>query len=210
MNNLQKLYKILLKEYGPQGWWPVINSKGKAQYHLNTPRNRQDSFEIAVGAILTQNTNWKNVERALTNLKQYKQLSKKAIKEIEQEKLAQLIRPSGYFNQKAKKLKEFVNCNKSVTRENLLQIWGLGPETADSILLYAYNQPIFVIDAYTKRVLTKLNLCKEIATYDELQNLFHKNLKKDVQLFKEYHALLVEAGKNKGHLENIKKKLFSS
>ena len=108
MNKIQKLYNILLKEFGPRGWWPILNAKTlHCEYYINTPRNNSEKFEIAIGAILTQNTNWKNVEKALANLKKNKKLNKKTFKEIKQEKLAELIRPAGYFNQKAKKLKIF-------------------------------------------------------------------------------------------------------
>lgn len=194
----ERLYTILLKEFGPRGWWPILNAKTlHGEYYLNAPRNNSEKFEIAIGAILTQNTNWKNVEKALANLKKNKKLNKKTIKEMKQEKLAELIRPAGYFNQKAKKLKIFANLNKEITRENLLALWGLGPETVDSILLYAYNQPFFVVDTYTKKILAKLNVCDENISYEELQNLFHNNLKKNTKLFKEYHALLVQLGKHK-------------
>ena len=181
MNKLYSIYKELLRKYGKQNWWPT------------TTKNKQ--FEICVGAILTQNTSWKNVEKAIKNLVKNKALNKEKIKKLPAKKLAKLIRSSGYHNQKAKKLKEFVNFNKKPTRENLLEIWGLGPETVDSILLYSYNKPVFVIDAYTKRIFSRIGLCDEKTTYHELQELFHNNLPKKAKLYNEYHALIVEHAK---------------
>jgi len=179
----KKIYKILFKEYSQRNWWPTISSNKR--------------FEISVGAILTQNTSWSNVEKAIKNLIKNDLLSREAIKRINTKNLAKIIRSSGYHNQKARKLKEFIKflCSgKEVNRENLLDVWGIGKETADSILLYAYNKPIFVIDAYTKRIINRIGFKEQ--SYDELQNLFANNLDKNVNLFKEYHALLVEHGKN--------------
>ena len=141
--NLKSIYDKLYKEHGPQGWWPINNKYNKKDFSEKT---EQEKFEISVGAILTQNTSWKNVEKALNRLRENNTLNRKTIKNISQEELAELIKSSGYHNQKARKLKEFTEFNKEITRENLLTIWGIGQETADSILLYAYNQPIFVID----------------------------------------------------------------
>ena len=179
MNKTLRIYEILYKKYGSQNWWPVSGSNSE--------------FEIIVGAILAQNTNWKNVEKSIKNLKDNNLLDKDAIKNIELEKLTGLIKSSGYYKQKARKLKEFVNFEGAINRDNLLGIWGIGPETADSILLYAYNQPVFVIDAYTKRIFTRLGF--KLDNYDEYQEYFHKNLLKDCKLFNEYHALLVELAK---------------
>ncbi len=191
--NLTGIYSILYSAFGPQRWWPG-----------ETP------FEIAVGAILTQNTNWGNVEKAIKNIKKDKSLSARALHEMPNKRLASLIKPTGYFNIKAKRLKEFlsflVNHYKGsmkpmkteetyALREKLLNVNGIGPETADSILLYALEKPVFVIDAYTKRVLQRHKLASEKATYHELQELFHKNLPTDVELFNEYHALFVRLGK---------------
>lgn len=184
MNKLETIYDKLFKAFGPQKWWPYTDEK-------------QKKLEISIGAILTQNTNWQNVEKALNNLKNKDLLSSKRLEEINTKKLASLIKPSGYYNQKAKKIKAFIKflkSNKIINRENLLEIWGVGPETADSILLYAYDQPIFVIDAYTKRVMNRLDFEEE--NYDKLQELFMKSLPKNVQLYNEYHALLVNLGKN--------------
>ncbi len=191
---LLEIYNTLYSFFGPQSWWPG-----------------DGAFEIAVGAILTQNTNWANVEKAINNLKSHGLLNVNALHEMPANKLASLIRPAGYFNIKAKRLKEFVDFlvtnyrgsmkrmgNKDThrLREMLLSINGIGPETADSILLYALGKPVFVIDAYTKRVLQRHGLANEKFTYVELQELFHKNLSPDVRLFNEYHALFVKIGKD--------------
>ncbi len=199
---LENIYQTLLKAYGSQGWWPVFNdTTGKIEYHKNDyslPKNEQQRFEISVGAILTQNAAWKNVEASLYNLRTATVLSKNKIKNIEKERLGELIKSSVYHNQKTKKLKLFVDFlekNNEITRESLLKVWGVGPETADSILLYAYKKPIFVVDAYTKRIFSRMGLTQKDATYDDMQQLFMKNLSNDVTLFNEYHALLVEHAK---------------
>jgi len=191
---LTGIYRMLYKQFGPQHWWPG-----------DTP------FEIAVGAILTQNTNWGNVERAINNLKNSSMLDAHVLHKVPHAKLASLIRPAGYFNIKAKRLKHFLaflttHYNGDIEkmkdedlhklRRRLLEVNGIGPETADSILLYALDKPIFVIDAYTKRVLTRHSIIPESATYHEMQGLFHKNLPADTALYNEYHALLVMTGKH--------------
>jgi endonuclease-3 related protein len=193
MAALLEMYHKLFKAFGPQHWWPG-----------DTP------FEIAVGAILTQNTNWGNVEKAIGNLKRQGALSAKAIHEMPAKKLASLIRPAGYFNVKTKRLKSFIGFlvdgyrgsmkrmkdeDLNTLREELLQVNGIGPETADSILLYALEEPVFVIDAYTKRVLSRHGIMGHEKSYEEFQDLFHSALKRDVGLFNEYHALFVRVGK---------------
>lgn len=193
MNRLLEIYKKLYDTFGPQHWWPG-----------ETP------FEIAVGAILTQNTNWGNVEKAIDNLKKERVLNPESIYKIKTESLTTLIKPAGYFNVKAKRLKAFISFfvneyNGSVERMKkedmyilrlkLLHINGIGPETADSILLYALNKPVFVVDAYTKRVLSRHKFMEYDRTYEEFQELFHSSLKRDVKLFNEYHALFVKLGK---------------
>lgn len=192
MNQIKQIYKQLLKAYGPQGWWPVTTDNAV--------------FEIITGAILTQNTAWKNVEKAIENLKKNDLVAVEKIRKTDKKRLALLIRSAGYYNQKAERLiifAEFLSKNpikklmKEETgklREKLLAIKGIGDETADSILLYAFNKPVFVIDAYTKRIFKRVGYKEE--SYEELQALFMKNLKKDARLFNEYHALLVELGKN--------------
>lgn len=196
MNKVQGIYYLLNKAYGTQGWWPIVsNNTLLCEYHTNPPKNESEQFEIAVGAILTQNTAWRNVEKVLGELKRTGNLSKERIRCIPKGKLSGLIRSAGYYNQKAKKLKLLAVFNKPVTRENLLDIWGIGPETADSILLYAYNKPVFVVDAYTKRIFSRVGLVNDNASYDDVQKIFHDNLSKDYEIFSEYHALLVEHAK---------------
>lgn len=190
---LTEMYHTLFNAFGPQQWWPG-----------ETP------FEIAVGAILTQNTNWGNVERAINNIKRQRVLNAKLLYEMPYKELALLIKPAGYFNIKAKRLKEFLSFlinhyggsmkkmdaeDTQALRKRLLDVNGIGPETADSILLYALGRPVFVVDAYTKRVLQRHKLIRKKATYQEIQGLFHKNLPQDTQLFNEYHALFVRLGK---------------
>ena len=190
---LQKLYRRLYKAYGPQGWWPA-----------ETP------FEVMVGAVLTQNTAWTNVEKAINNLKQADALNIHSISGLSELKLAGLIKPSGYFNVKAKRLKNFTNwfvqqgrfkgLNKLTDldlRNELLSVNGIGPETADDILLYAFERPVFVIDAYTRRLLERMKLIDGNESYESLRQLFESNLQADVKLFQEYHALIVRHAKIK-------------
>ena len=182
------IYCQLLKQIGPRHWWPA-----------------DSSFEVIIGAVLTQNTAWLNVKKTITNLKQNDLLSPKALDKIPEEKLASLIRSSGYFNQKAKKIKQFVNYflnhyqgsiekmsrrDTKTLRKELLSIYGIGPETADSILLYALQKPIFVVDTYTSRILYRHGWLHENPDYQELQGFFMQRLPNDVALFNEFHALL--------------------
>ncbi len=208
---IQHIYDHLLDQYGPQGWWPLTavtgtnpTKTGSLQgYHpglYHHPTTDDERFEICLGAILTQNTNWVNVEKALFNLKNAEALSCMGIKLLADEKLKTLIQPAGYFNQKAKKIRFFVDFYMELdgatpTRQDLLAIWGVGPETADSMLLYAYQQPTFVIDAYTKRIFIHLGLATENTTYDELKNIFEESLNADWIIYQEYHALIVEHAK---------------
>lgn len=196
MTQFQLIYAKLYKSFGPQGWWPLTIEGHQSKHHAGKPKTENHKFEIIMGAILTQNTNWKNVEKALYNLSKHNLLSIEKIKKTKQEKIAQLIRSAGYYNQKAERLKiiaGFISKNPEPTREQLLKVKGIGPETADSILLYAYNKPFFVIDAYTKRIFERLGY--KTKDYNEWQKLFMGNLPKDTALFNEYHALLVELGK---------------
>lgn len=189
-----QIYQKLFSALGPQHWWPA-----------------QTPFEVMVGAILTQNTNWGNVEKAIGNLKKAKVLSPLSLKRISLKKLAQAIRPAGYFNVKSRRLKNFVEFffkeyqgslkrMSSVPldglRAKLLQVNGLGPETADSILLYALKKPIFVVDAYTKRIFYRHALISRDEDYHELQDKFMSHLALDVRVFNEYHALIVHIGKH--------------
>ncbi len=196
------LYKDLIKKFDYQGWWPIYNFKiQKFEYHpkdYTYPKNDLQRLEICLGAILTQGTNWKNAERALSNLIKNNLIDKEKLLKIPLNKLSLIIKNSGYHNQKARKIKEFIEflqSKKEVTRGNLLNIRGIGKETADSILLYAYNKPYFVVDNYTKRILSKLNYCKDNISYDELQDLIAKNIPKDFKIYNEFHALIVRYGK---------------
>jgi endonuclease-3 related protein len=175
-------------------WWPA-----------KTP------FEVIVGAILTQNTAWSNVKRAMASLRRERLLTSRALERVPVGKLARLVRPSGYFRQKARKLKAFVGFLRrdfggslvrmfrtptAELRERLLGVHGIGPETADSILLYAGNHPVFVVDAYTKRILLRHELVGEKASYEDVRQLFERSLPRDTALYNEFHALLVNVGKN--------------
>lgn len=190
---LADIYEKLYRSFGPQGWWPG-----------------DGPFEVIVGAILTQNTNWQNVSKAIENLKKAKVLSPLKLHSLPLNELALAIRPSGYFNIKAKRLKSFLDFffqkyegsmkrmfsrPLGELRQEILSVKGIGPETADSILLYAGGYPVFVVDAYTKRIFSRKKLFPEDADYLRVQEIFMKNLKKDVKLYNEYHALIVRLGK---------------
>ncbi len=199
---LKEIYKALLDAYGYQGWWPLFNEEtGKIEYHLSNyklPKNYTQIFEIYLGSVLTQNTSWKNAAKSIENLRKNNFFDKDKLHSLDTKKLADLIKSSGYNNQKSRKIKElinFLNSNKAINRENLLSVWGIGRETADSILLYAYKEPFFVIDNYTKRIFSRLGLFNDNLSYDAMQEIFHENLNHDYKMFNEYHALLVEHGK---------------
>ena len=189
-DRLLEIYHQLLARYGHRHWWPA-----------ETP------FEVCVGAILTQNTNWGNVEKAIHNLKRAGLLTPDGILRTPRGELADLIRPAGFFNVKSERLQGFVawlseraggsldrlfETDWCELREELLAVRGIGRETADSILLYAGQQPTFVVDAYTKRLFSRLGLVRETIDYEELRSLFMAHLPADVALFNEYHALIVE------------------
>lgn len=191
---LLRIYGALYQHYGPRHWWPG-----------ETP------FEVMVGAILTQNTAWRNVEKAIQNLKREKLLSPQVLSAISPSRLAELIRPAGYFNIKAKRVKNFIqflmtrykgNLKKMFRtplrklRRELLEVNGIGEETADSILLYAANKPSFVIDAYTRRVFSRHRYLSGKEDYASLQALFTRLLPKSVRLYNDYHAQIVEVGKD--------------
>ena len=202
MNTPQQIYKLLLKEFQPQGWWPIINEHTLVcEYNTNAPKNEAEVFEICIGALLTQNSQWfPNVVRAIQQLKKLDAVALKTLVKLSDDKLKEAIRSAGYFNQKAKKLRIFTKFCASMqgripSRDELLNLWGVGNETADSMLLYAFKVPIFVVDTYTKRIFSRIGLCAKDVSYDELQHLFHQNLKKDVVLFNEYHALIAELAK---------------
>ncbi|MBW1917940.1 MAG: endonuclease III domain-containing protein [Deltaproteobacteria bacterium] len=192
-DQLWKLYHRLWEVFGPQGWWPG-----------------ESPFEIAVGAILTQNANWTNVTRVIAQLQQAGRLSPFGLHELSELELAQFLRPVGYYNLKARRLKNFLDfllahyqgAVENMARDDLehlrpalLSINGIGPETADSILLYALEKPTFVVDAYTFRILHRHDLVTDPCSYEELRQVFMAHLPAEVALFKEYHALLVRLGK---------------
>lgn len=203
MSGLLRVYKALLAEYGPQGWWPV-----GGRYFPPRPKTSRElaarRFEIILGAFLTQNTAWANADRALGNLREAGLLDPEAILGADAGELCGLVHPSGYYNQKSARIKlasgfflPFLKTGLPPSRELLLQVKGVGPETADSILLYAYGEPFFVVDAYTRRLLLRRGLPGVKASYHEIQALFHEALPRDEKLFNEYHALIVRHAKER-------------
>lgn len=191
---LMRYYEVMSEALGPMRWWPA-----------------QTPFEVIVGAILTQSTAWANVERAIGNLRSAGLLTPSAILRVRTRRLAELVRPSGYFRQKAKKLKAFVRflhntyggslkrmfqTPTSQLRDELLAVHGIGPETADSILLYAGNHPVFVVDAYTHRILGRHGITNGKPEYEPVRALFESSLPRRWELFNEFHALIVNIGKN--------------
>ncbi|AQQ69700.1 3-methyladenine DNA glycosylase [Limihaloglobus sulfuriphilus] len=191
---IRNIYLSLHAAYGNRDWWPAV-----------------DGFEVIVGAILTQNTNWKNVEKAIKNLKTADVMTPIKLHELPREQLAELIRPAGYYNIKAARLKNLLDWMvenysagmESISalpdwqlREELLAVKGVGPETADSIMLYAFNRPIFVVDAYTARVFGRHMLIDEYADYHQIQELVQSSIEPDLKIYNEFHALIVEVGKN--------------
>lgn len=193
-HRLQDIYDRLLEHFGPQRWWPA-----------------ESAFEVMVGAVLTQNTNWRNVTVAIARLREGDFLRFGRLAALAEAELAEMIRPSGYYNVKARRLLNLLQMIKDLydgdpermladevetARERLLAVSGIGEETADSILLYAGNQPIFVVDAYTYRICSRHQLIDDECDYRSLQEIFMGNLRHDAALFNEYHALLVMAGKH--------------
>ncbi len=208
--NARKLFNSLLSRYGNQNWWPVTDSGSVVPAYK--PRKRlakKQKLEICIGAILTQNTSWKNVERAIINLNKAKMVSVDGILSAGEKNLAELIKPSGYFNQKAKKLRLFAkhiqknhggSLNRMLRkparelREELLSLWGIGEETADSILCYAAGKDVFVADAYSKRIAERF-YGKRFNSYAELKEFFESRLRAGNAPCAEFHALLVEHAK---------------
>lgn len=191
---LLEMFDLLLAHFGPQNWWPA-----------------KTELEVMIGAILTQNTNWTNVEKAISNLKNKGLISLDRLVSIPIGDLAKVIRPAGYYNIKAKRLKNLINFifdqydgdladllqeETDRLREGLLSVNGVGPETADSIILYAANRPLFVVDTYTHRILNRHGMAGEETSYHELQEIFMDHLPEDAPFFNEFHALLVQTGKN--------------
>lgn len=202
-------YFALLQEYGPQGWWPVQSEGNGEGYHpgsYHEPQTRLGRFEIGVGAVLTQNTAWTNVRRALDQLRNSDVFSPESIQASDQSRLQNLIRPAGYFRQKAQYLfhlatwflendASLVSMSLEAARASLLSVKGVGPETADSILLYAYRFPLFVVDAYTRRIFAENKVFNAKGSYHTIQQAFHDALPRDVNLYQEYHALIVAHAK---------------
>jgi endonuclease-3 related protein len=214
--DFNSLYQALYDHYGPQGWWPLMRFAGTnptlrgrlTGYHekrYDIPETVGDRLEIAIGAILTQNTTWPNAEKALMALEKAQCLSITAILNYPTDQLALLIKSSGYYNQKAIKLQNLMRffCEISLNqlrtmplaeaREKLLEVKGVGPETADSILLYACQRPIFVVDAYTRRFTTRMGLIPlDKATYEFVQSEFQRQVPASIEIYNEYHALIVQ------------------
>ncbi len=198
MNILMEIYDILRRSYGPRRWWPVTPAGGRRPEYTGGPKNITQRFEVAVGAVLTQNTAWANAAKAIENMHAEGIMNEEALSEIEERLLAEVIRPAGYFNQKAKRLKTlaaYFCSSRSVTRSGLLALNGVGPETADSILLYAFSKPYFVVDAYTRRIFTRVGIISGDESYDDIRSTFENNLPHRAKLYQEYHALIVEHGK---------------
>lgn len=204
-------YRKLLSFFGPQGWWPTTPAGGAAPVYRPlrySPATPEERFEICAGAILTQNTSWKNVEKAIACLNAAGALDIRAIRRMPRARLAGLIRSSGYYNQKAARLKNFVSYvhrarggrlsslfagNTAAARSELLALPGIGPETADSMLLYAGGKRVFVVDAYTRRIAGRRFGAPD--DYAELQRFFEERLPRSLKVFNEFHALLVALGK---------------
>jgi len=209
---IRELYRQLRAAYGPQGWWPLARRAGRPGFdlrgyhvgnrdHALTPADR---FEICTGAVLTQNTAWTNVETALERLRGAGVRLPRDMLAIGRRRLAGLIRSSGYFNQKARKLEllaSFFRGPRALSgssvpgRAGLLALWGVGPETADSILLYAFGETVFVVDAYTRRLLGRLGIISGRERYEHVQDIFHRSLRRSAPLYGDYHALVVAHAK---------------
>lgn len=202
MNKVIKIYESLHKKYGSQGWWPFL-SRGYHPNEYDYPKDKIQTFEIYLGVILTQNTTFTSVVKSLNNLNEINALDCKTIKNMSIDEIKRAIKPSGYFNQKAEYI---LNCidffenldDKIPTRDELLKVKGIGPESADSILLYAYKQPEFVVDAYTKRTLVHLGLIDEKANYHTIKKFMEDEIKKVIKdeselviCYQEFHALIV-------------------
>ena len=204
MNKIVKIYNKLYEVYGPQGWWPFMEVSG--YYHkldYSYPKDENQIFEVCLASILTQNRSFKQVVQSLTNLKNENALNYKKIKALPIEKLKELIKPSGYSNQKSQYILNFIEffekLNSEIpSREELLAIKGVGEETADSMLLYGFKQPHFKVDAYTKRLLLHYKIVDEKAKYIDIKNMFEKEIQKEIKnkdelivIYQEFHALIV-------------------
>ncbi len=208
---IKLIFTKLYNQYGPQGWWPLINYEGSNTtkkgatkgYHpliYDLPKTRNEIYEIILGTILTQNTAWTSAEKALLNLNNLNAVNPEKLLSMEDDTLKEAIRCAGFLNQKAKYIKSVTNFYISLegtipTREELLRVKGVGNETADSILLYAYKQTEFVVDAYTKRIFIHKDIIKENDNYNKIKYVFESNLEPELSVYNEYHALIVEHAK---------------
>lgn len=208
---LLRIYKYLFEQYGPQGWWPLLDVEGSnptstgylQNYHpgdYSYPQTQEQRFEICVGAILVQFTAWDNVEKALLKPHSFVPFAPQSLLKIEEGELKEAIRPAGLHNQKAERISMFSEFfmslkNETPRREDLLRLKGIGKETADAMLLYAFKVPTFVVDTYTRKIFANLQMINEKSRYDEIKKFFEDNLKPDLVLCQEYHALIVEHGK---------------
>lgn len=210
-NKIYTIYKLLYDKYGVQGWWPFFDYSENAEelyaIHPNDytyPKNEMQVFEVVLGSILTQNTTYTSVIKALMNLYELKSLSPKKIQDLDLEVLKNAIKPAGYFNQKSRYILEYIKFHNSLdgntpSRAELLKVIGIGEETADSILLFGYNQAEFKVDAYTKRILLELNLINEKAKYKDIKKLMQDSLQEITKnkeelriIYQEFHALIVK------------------
>lgn len=216
-NKTYQIYQKLYTHYGPQGWWPLstiqsqnTNKTGSTEgYHpldYTPPHTENEKYEIGLGAILTQNTTWTSVTQALKQLKKITPINPEQIQKLNPDIIKQAIKPAGYYNQKTNYILNFTEFflklkGKTPTRKQILQVKGIGNETADSILLYAYKQEEFIVDTYTRRIFTHLQEINEKDTYLDIKKYFENNLKtlkkeEKIKTFQEYHALIVEHAKN--------------
>jgi endonuclease-3 related protein len=208
-NEIRLIYNKLYKHYGPQGWWPLLSMDSSTEtdvrmvYHplnYDLPKTRNETYEIILGTILTQNTAWNSAEMALRNLKALNAIDPENLLGLDTEIFKQAIRSAGFLNQKSVYIKEVTKFyialdGKIPKREELLEVKGVGNETADSILLYAFKQPEFVVDTYTKRIFSHIGLIDYNYSYNKIKNLFETHLSQDMIIYNEYHALIVEHAK---------------
>jgi endonuclease III related protein len=207
---INSIYRNMLSAYGRQGWWPIIDvGAGKSVYLEKRKLHHSERLEIILGAILTQNTTWKNAEKALLSLKREGLMDPRKLLETDMDKLASLIRSSGYYNQKARKILDFLTWFKQYDysfdtltgreidglRSELLSVRGIGSETADSIILYSLEKKIFVVDAYTVRIFSRAGILSGNEKYPEIQEIFHRYFNGDTSDYKQYHALIVKHAK---------------
>ncbi|MBN1885886.1 MAG: hypothetical protein JW876_10245 [Candidatus Krumholzibacteriota bacterium] len=195
---IRRVYRLLLDAYGPRGWWPVTTPGEREPRYVGGPADERQRFEVAAGALLTQNTAWRNAALAIGRLAGAGALDADRIVSMRESDLAELVRPSGFYNQKAARLRSLARYLAGVrapTREGLLAIRGIGPETADSIMLYAHGERLFVVDAYTRRIFGRLGLLDGDEGYEDIRRRFEAALPRDVDTYREYHALIVEHAK---------------